>query len=238
MQIKGSVAFVTGANRGVGKAYVKALLEAGASKVYAAAREPNSIEAAPNVVPVKLDVTNADDVAAAAALAQDVTLLINNAGISSVKFSDQSLDVSVQNLREEIEVNAIGPLTLSMAFAPVLKANGGGAIVNMHSALSWVNLPNSVTYSASKAAAWSLTNGIRLLLADQGTLVVGVHVAFIDTDMTADVIGMPKSSPGDIVRRVLDGVEANAPEVLADHVAEQIKQNLSNGIYLRPLPTA
>lgn len=235
MQIKGSVAFVTGANRGIGKAYVKALLAAGAAKVYAAARNPADIVAAAGVVPVKLDVTNADDIAAAVALAQDATLVINNAGISSVRFSDQNAGVDVSRLREEIEVNAIAPLQITLAFAPVLAANGGGAVVNMHSALSWVNFPNTVTYSASKAAAWSLTNGMRLLLAGQGTQVLGVHVAFVDTDLTADVIGMPKAHPDDVVRRVLDGVEANESEVLADGVAEQVKQNLSNGIYLRPV---
>lgn len=235
MQIKGSVAFVTGANRGIGKAYVKALLAAGAAKVYAAARNPADVASVPGVVPVKLDVTSAADIAAAVALAQDATLIINNAGISSVRFSDQHAGVDVSRLREEIEVNAIAPLQITLAFAPVLAANGGGAVVNMHSALSWVNFPNTVTYSASKAAAWSLTNGMRLLLAGQGTQVLGVHVAFVDTDLTADVSGMPKAQPDDVVRRVLDGVEANESEVLADGVAEQIKQNLSNGIYLRPL---
>ncbi|QJW56476.1 3-alpha-hydroxycholanate dehydrogenase (NADP(+)) [Serratia plymuthica] len=238
MQIKGSVAFVTGANRGIGKAYVKALLEAGASKVYAAARDPETVEAAAGVVPVKLDVTNVNDIAAAVELGKDVTLLINNAGISSVSFADQSAGIDVQTLRKEFEVNAVGPLEVSLAFAPVLAANGGGAIVNMHSALSWVNLPNTVTYSASKAAAWSITNGLRLRLAAQGTQVVGVHVAFVDTDLTADVSGVPKAAPADVVQRVLQGVEANEPEVLADGVAELIKQNLSNGVYLRPLPSA
>ena len=236
MQIKGSVALVTGANRGLGKAFVRALLDAGAVKVYAAARDPRSIEAAPGVVPIKLDVTRPDEVAAAAKLAKDLTLLINNAGISGLS-GDEGSSIDVNTLRREIETNAIGPLTTSLAFAPILAANGGGAIVNMHSALSWINLPNTITYSASKAAAWSLTNGLRLQLAEQGTLVVGVHAAFIDTDMSRGLEGVQKADPHDVAQRVLAGVEKNEPEVLADDPSEQIKQNLSNGIYLRPLPT-
>ncbi|WP_324726357.1 SDR family oxidoreductase [Klebsiella sp. ZJOU C1] len=235
MQIKGSVAFVTGANRGIGKTYVKALLEAGASKVYAAARNPTSIEAAPGVVPVKLDVTSAADIAAAVALAKDVTLVINNAGISTGNSSEQSRLVNVASLRQELEVNAIGLLEVSLAFSSVLAANGGGAIVNMHSVLSWFNLPSTVSYSASKAAAWSITNGLRLLLAQQGTQVVGVHVAFVDTDMTAGINGVSKAMPEEVVRRVLEGVERGEVEVLADAVSEQIKQNLSNGVYLSPI---
>lgn len=239
MQIRNSVAFVTGANRGLGKAYVRALLAAGATKVYAAARNPASVEALPGVVAVKLDVTQPADIQAAVALATDVTLLINNAGIAGVGFDSTDMDaIDVEVLRHEIEVNAIGPLATSLAFAPVLAANGGGAIVNMHSALSWINLPNTVTYSASKAAAWSLTNGLRLKLAAQGTLVVGVHVAFVDTDMTRGVEGVPKAAPQDVVARVLAGVENDRPEVLADDIAGQVKQNLSNGVYLRPVPGA
>lgn len=238
MQIKGSVALVTGANRGLGKAFVQALLEAGAVKVYAAARNPELIERAPGVVPVRLDVTRPEDIEAVAQQAKDVTLLINNAGISSVSFADQSPRIDVQSLRKELEVNSIGLLQTSLAFAPILAGNGGGALVNMHSALSWVNLPNSITYSASKAAAWSITNGLRLHLAEQGTLVVGVHVAFIDTDMTSDVIGVPKSTPQAVAKRVLEGVVNDEPEVLADDVANLVKQNLTNGVYLRPVPGA
>lgn len=234
MQIKNSVALVTGANRGIGRAYVQALLEAGAAKVYAAARDIGSIEAAPGVVPIKLDITSAEDIAAAAEQAKDITLLINNAGISGRNgISAGKIDVST--LRQEIETNAIGPLAVSLAFAPVLAANGGGAIVNMHSALSWINLPNTITYSASKAAVWSLTNGLRLQLASQGTLVTGVHVAFVDTDMTRGLQGVPKADANDVVKRVLDGLEKNETEILADETAQKIKQNLSNGIYLRPV---
>ncbi|MCP2072606.1 UNVERIFIED_ORG: NAD(P)-dependent dehydrogenase (short-subunit alcohol dehydrogenase family) [Pseudomonas lini] len=234
MQIKGSVALVTGANRGLGKAFVQALLAAGAAKVYAAARDPATLEAQPNVVPIKLDVTRPEDIAAVAESAPDLTLLINNAGISGFEGKDQDSN-SLTTLRHELETNAVAPLATSLAFAPILAANGGGVIVNMHSALSWVNLPGTLTYSASKAAAWSLTNGLRLQLAAQGTLVVGVHVAFVDTDMTRGIEGVPKASPQDVVQRVLDGVINGQPEVLADETSQQLKQNLSNGIYLRPI---
>lgn len=231
MQIKGSVALVTGANRGLGKAFVQALLAGGAAKVYAAARDPATLEAQANVVPIKLDVTRPEDIAAATEQAHDLTLLINNAGISGEAHDS----ISLETLRHEFETNAVAPLAISLAFAPILAANGGGAIVNMHSALSWINLPTTVTYSASKAAAWSLTNGLRLRLASQGTLVVGVHVAFVDTDMTRGIEGVPKANPHDVVQRALDGVANDQPEVLADETSQQLKQNLSNGIYLRPI---
>jgi len=234
MQIKDSIALVTGANRGLGKAYVKALLNAGAKKVYAAARDIGSIEAAPGVVPLKLDVTKPEDIQAAIASANDVNLLINNAGINGRNGASAG-NIDIDTLRLELETNAIGPLATSLAFAPILAANGGGAVVNMHSALSWVNLPNTITYSASKAAVWSLTNGLRLQLASQGTLVVGVHVAFVDTDMTRGLEGVPKADADEVVARVLSGIENNETEVLADGTAQAIKQNLSNGIYLRPV---
>lgn len=234
MHIKGSIALVTGANRGLGKAYVKALLNAGAAKVYAAARDIASIEVAPGVVPLKLDVTKPEDIAAAVAQAKDVTLLINNAGINGREGNHEG-NIDIDTLRLELETNAIGPLSISLAFAPTLAANGGGAIVNMHSALSWINLPNTVTYSASKAAVWSLTNGLRLQLASQGTLVVGVHVAFVDTDMTRGLEGVPKADANEVALRVLNGVENNETEVLADETSQTIKQNLVNGIYLRPI---
>lgn len=234
MQIKDCVALVTGANRGIGKAYVQALLAAGAAKVYAAARDPSTIESQPGVVAIKLDVTRPEDIAAAAETAQDLTLLINNAGAHGPAGEGQN-GISLDTLRFEFETNAIAPLATTLAFAPILAANGGGAVVNMHSALSWINLPNTLTYSASKAAAWSLTNGLRLRLADQGTLVVGVHVAFVDTDMTRALEGVPKMNPHDVVQRVLEGLANDQPEVLADGTSQQIKQNLSSGLYLRPI---
>ena len=225
MQLKDSVVFVTGANRGLGLAFAQAALAAGARKVYAAARDPASVTL-PGVVPIRLDVGNAAQVAAAVRDCGDVTLLINNAGIS-VGSSFLASPDAVAAARAEFEVNFFGPWALASAFAPVLEANGGGAIVNVLSALSWVSFPSVATYSASKSAAWSLTNGLRNELRAQGTQVVALHVGYMDTDMTRG-LDTPKSSPADVARVTLDGVEAGAFEVLADDISKQIKQSLSS----------
>ncbi len=224
MQLKDSVVFVTGANRGLGLAFAQAALAAGARKVYAAARDPASVTL-PGVVPIQLDVGNAAQVAAAVRDCGDVTLLVNNAGISMGSSFLASPD-AIAAARAEFEVNFFGPWALASAFAPVLKANGGGAIVNVLSALSWVSFPSVATYSASKSAAWSLTNGLRNELRAQGTQVVALHVGYMDTDMTRG-LDAPKSSPADVARVALEGVEAGAFEVLADDISKQIKQSLS-----------
>ncbi len=228
MKIRGSVALVTGANRGLGLAFAKALLERGAKKVYAAARNPASVTL-PGVVPVQLDVTSPESIAKLAAELRDVSLLINNAGISTgsgVLAAD-----AVARAREEMEANYLGPLAMTQAFAPTLAEQGGGAIINVLSALAWVSLPRAATYSASKSAAWGLTNGIRSELKGQHTQVVGLHVGFVDTDLTRTV-DAPKEKPEDVIRRTLDGLEAGQTEVLADEVSKTLKQNLSNGVYL------
>jgi NAD(P)-dependent dehydrogenase (short-subunit alcohol dehydrogenase family) len=225
MQLKDSVVFVTGANRGLGLAFAQAALAAGARKVYAAARDPASVTL-PGVVPIPLDVGNAAQVAAAVRDCGDVTLLVNNAGISMGSSFLASPD-AIAAARAEFEVNFFGPWALASAFAPVLKANGGGAIVNVLSALSWVSFPSVATYSASKSAAWSLTNGLRNELRAQGTQVVALHVGYMDTDMTRG-LDAPKSSPADVARVTLEGVEAGAFEVLADDISRQIKQSLSS----------
>lgn len=224
MKINGSVALVTGANRGLGKAFTEALLARGASKVYATARDAASIKD-PRVVPLQLDVTDPDSVAAAAKQAGDVQLLINNAGIAT---GAGILD-GEEALRREMETNFYGPVRVSREFAPVLAANGGGAVVNILSALSWFSLPTTGGYSASKSAAWAATNALRLVLHEQGTLVTGVHIGYIDTDMAAHVDG-PKIAAADVVAQVLDGVEQGLPEVLADDVARQIKSGLSGDL--------
>lgn len=228
MQVKNSVVLVTGANRGLGQAFVNALLEAGAAKIYAAARDASSITLA-GVTPIQLDVTNAADIAAAAARCTDVTLLINNAGIG--RGSSFLAPGSADAARAELETNFFGPLALSQAFAPALKANGGGAIVNVLSVLSWLNLSGAATYSASKAAAWSLTNGLRGELRGQGTQVVGVHVGYMDTDMTRG-LDAPKANPLDVARQTLAAVEAGQDEVLADELSRGVKQGLSASVYL------
>jgi NAD(P)-dependent dehydrogenase (short-subunit alcohol dehydrogenase family) len=230
MKIQDSVVLVTGANRGMGLEFARALVARGARKVYAAAREPSSVKLA-GVQPVRLDVTRPDEVAAAARALGDVTFVINNAGISR---RDSFLSpTGLEAVRAELEVNFFGPLLVSHAFAPVLARNGGGAILNVLSALSWISFPRSSTYSASKAAAWSLTNGLRVELRPQKTQVVALHVGFVETDMTAG-IDAPKAKADDVVRRALDGVEAGDEEVLADETARQVKAGLSaeRGVYL------
>lgn len=231
MKIEGSVALVTGANRGLGRAYAKALLDAGARKVYAGARDPASVKLS-GVVPVKLDLDDPATIAAAAAQCADVDLLVNNAGIAGTGASLLSADGAVA-LGALLQVNLFGMLAMSQAFAPVLRANGGGALVNMLSALSWTSLPSTAAYSVSKAAAWALTNGLRNELRAQGTLVVGVHAGFIDTDMTKDVSGA-KERPEDIAQRVIAALVQDAEEVLADATSRQVKAGFgaSPPIYL------
>ncbi|MFC6344268.1 SDR family NAD(P)-dependent oxidoreductase, partial [Nocardioides hankookensis] len=176
------------------------------------------------VTAVRLDVTDPESVAAVAAGLTDVTVVVNNAGIgrSGSLLTGESLD----GFREELETNVIGPLHVTRAFAPVLAANGGGAVVNIHSALSWFTSPQVAGYSATKAALWSLTNAARGELREQGTLVVGVHVGYMDTDMTADVTA-PKSDPADLVTQVLEALEKGEEEVLGDDTSRFAKSVLS-----------
>ena len=220
MKIDGSVAFVTGANRGLGAVLARALRDRGAATVYAGARDPSTISE-PGLVPVRLDVTDPAAVAAAAARCGDVNLLINNAGVS------RSGSRSPDDARLEMEANYFGPLSMSRAFSPVLARNGGGALVNVLSVLSWVTFPTVTTYAASKAAAWSLTNALRQELGEQGTQVVGVHVGYIDTDMTAHITS-EKAKPEYVAAAILDGVAAGLSEVLVDDLSRDAKAALSN----------
>jgi len=231
MDIRNSVAFVTGANRGLGLALVHALLAKGARKVYAGVRDPASI-AIPGVVAIRLDVTDPDQVAAAAAACGDVDLLINNAGIA--RMGDYMDSAAVQDGHAMFDTNVFGIVRMSQAFTPVLRANGGGALVNILSVASWVNAAPLSLYAASKSAAWGLTNGLRTSLADQGTLVTGVHVGFMDTDMT-DGIDLPKSTPAAVAGTILAGIDANLTEVVADDISAMVKHGLTDGIYLAPL---
>jgi NAD(P)-dependent dehydrogenase (short-subunit alcohol dehydrogenase family) len=226
MRIEGSVALVTGANRGLGRAFAGLLLDHGAVKVYGAARDPGAVTAE-GVTPVRLDVTSPADVAAAVERCGDVTLLVNNAGISTgtgVLASD-AIDAG----RREVETNVLGTLAVSRAFAPILGRNGGGAVVNVLSVLSWLAFPSTALYAASKAAAWSLTNSLRLELQSQGTLVVGVHCGFLDTDMAASV-DAPKLAPEAVVEQTLEAIEHGRPEVLADDVSRQVRAALSGDL--------
>ncbi|MGE0496227.1 MAG: SDR family oxidoreductase [Ramlibacter sp.] len=232
MKLSNAVVLITGANRGIGLAFAREALARGARKVYAGARQPASITL-PGVEALQLDVTSAADIAAAAQRCQDVTVLINNAGVATL--GGFLADADGESSRAQLETNFFGPLRMSQAFAPVLAANGGGAIVNVLSVASWINRPLLGVYGATKSAAWALTNGLRHELRAQGTQVLGMHMGFVDTDLTRG-IDMPKSTPGDVVRRALDALEAGADEVLADDITRQVKQGLSAepGVYLVP----
>jgi len=219
LPIEGAVVLVTGANGGLGAEFVRQALERGAAKVYATARTPRDWDDA-RVVPLKLDVTSASSVASVAAEASDTTIVINNAGITAT--APISGDAAV--LRDIFETNFFGALAVARDFAPVLGANGGGVLLNVHSVLSWIGLAGA--YSASKAALWSATNSLRLELAPQGTLVTGLHLGYADTPMTVG-IDAPKNDPADVVRLAYDGIEAGEYEVLADQLSVDVKQGLS-----------
>ena len=222
MDIEGAVVLVTGANRGIGAGFVEQLKERGAAKIYAAARDTGAI-GADGVVPLALDVTDRGQIEAAAAAAGDVQVLINNAGIStgtSLVTGDEA------TIRREMDTNFYGPLLMTRAFAPVLAANGGGAIVNVVSALSWFTLPGAGAYAASKAAAWVLTDSARLELAAQGTHVVAVHMGLVDTDMSSG-LDAPKIAPSELANAALDAVESGAQEVLADEWSKFVKSGLT-----------
>jgi NAD(P)-dependent dehydrogenase (short-subunit alcohol dehydrogenase family) len=223
MNIDNAVALVTGANRGIGLAFTRELLARGARKVYAGARDPSTINQR-GVEAIRLDVTKPEEIAAAAARAGDVTLLINNAGIGHPGgfLAADSEEVA----RRQLETNFFGMLRMSKAFAPVLAANGGGAILNVLSVVSWVNAGQLSAYAASKSAAWSLTNSLRYEMAAQKTQVLALHMAFVDTDLVRAIDG-PKTSPEDIVRRALDGLASGLDEVLADERTRLVKQGLT-----------
>ncbi|OJF12286.1 SDR family oxidoreductase [Couchioplanes caeruleus] len=219
MQISGSVALVTGANRGLGKQFVTSLLDRGAAKVYATARRPELIDV-PGVQVLRLDVTDPASIAAAVAAAPDVDLLINNAGIAT---GQNLITGDLAEIRREMDTHYYGTLGVIRAFAPQL---AGGAILNVLSALSWFSYDGAAAYAAAKAAAWSLTNSVRLELARQNTQVTGLHLGAADTDMTARYEG-PKISPEQVVTAALDGLEAGRLEVLADDWSRHVKASLA-----------
>ncbi|MBI4783846.1 MAG: SDR family oxidoreductase [Oscillatoriophycideae cyanobacterium NC_groundwater_1537_Pr4_S-0.65um_50_18] len=222
MQIEGSVALVTGANGGIGQYYVEALQAAGVARIYAGVRNLKSIAditVPDRVIFIPLDITNEESVATAAKNYGDVNLLINNAGIGLLKGFISAPDLS--SARAEMEVNYFGTLTICRAFAPVLKANGGGAMINMLSILGKVNLPMNASYSASKAAALLLTQGLRAELAAQGTLVVGVMPATVDTGMSKD-FPPPKVAPEVVVQDALQAVIDEVEDVYPGEQAKEI----------------
>jgi NAD(P)-dependent dehydrogenase (short-subunit alcohol dehydrogenase family) len=223
MNIQDSVVFITGANRGLGLQLAKAALAAGAKKVYAAARDPKTV-ALPGVIPVQLDVTKHDEIAAVTREYKDVTILINNAGI--VRAGGILADNALEQARAELETNVIGPMLLSKGFAPTLAANGGGAIVNILSVLAWLSQGPTNTYSISKSAAWALTNGLRVELAAQGTQVLGAHMGYMETDMT-DGYDVPKIKPEEVAAQIFAALAEGKEEVLADDLTRQVKLGIN-----------
>ena len=228
MDIKNSVAFVTGANRGIGKAFVAALQEAGAKKIYAAARDIASLaeilgQNSERIVPIALDVTDPNMIDEAAKRATDVNLLVNNAGVA--RFAGFIAESSLDAAHAEMDVNYFGTLAMIRAFSPALKANGGGAIVNLGSIASHVNFPVLGSYSASKAAVHSLTQGVRAELDAQGTRVVGVYPGPVDTDMT-EPIDMPKVPPAQIAEAALRAVSNGVADVYPDDMATDLRAQM------------
>ncbi|MEU2021269.1 SDR family oxidoreductase [Streptomyces sp. NPDC016469] len=222
MELKDAVVVVTGANRGLGRHLAAQLVERGA-KVYAAARRPETVDV-PGVVPLRLDVTDAESIRAAVLVAPDVTLLVNNAGIST---GTPLVAGSPDAARLEMEVNFFGPLAVTRAFAPVIESNGGGAVLNVLSVLSWLHPADLGAYAAAKAAAWALTGASREELAPRGITVTALHVGYMDTDMAAGVPADQKTDPAGVAAQALSGVERGLPEILADETTRRVKRSLA-----------
>lgn len=219
-EINGARVLVTGGNRGLGRAIVDELLAKGAAKVYSASRTLQTNDD-PRIVPIALDVTDLESIRQAVNVAADVSIVVNNAGLVS---GARILDENIDGIRVDLETNLFGTLNVARAFAPVLAQHQRSALLNVHSVLSWFATGSG--YEISKAAVWSATNGLRVLLADQGTIVTGLHVGYMDTDMIRD-LDVPKTDPALIARQAVDAIERGEYEVLADDVSRQVKGNLS-----------
>lgn len=224
LDLSSSTVLVTGANRGFGRHLAQGLVDRGAT-VYAAARRPETIDLA-GVRPLALDLTDPASVAAAAEQAGDVTVLVNNAGVAT---GASLLDGDTADIRAEFDTNVFGTLAVTRAFVPVIEHNGGGAVLNVLSVLSWLSLPHLATYSATKSAAWSLTNALRQELAPRGIRVSALHVGYMDTDMAAAVTDA-KADPADVAALTLDQLAAGATEIVADDLSKQVLAGLSGGV--------
>lgn len=233
MMVQDSVLFITGASRGLGLAFAEEALRRGAKKVYSGVRHPTDATK-PGITQVKLDVTDRASIAEAVKQCGDTTLLVSNAGIA--RLTSSTLDPSmIEAAREIFETNYFGMIAVSQAFAPVLTRNGGGAIINVLSDATWYARPMLAAYSASKSAAWSFTNALRIELRGHNAAVLGLHVSFMDTDMTHG-FDMKKTSPRRAAEAALIGLEANKEEVLVDDFTKDVKRSLSDEkpIYLDP----
>lgn len=218
--IAGRTVLVTGANGGLGEQFVRQAMARGASRVYAAARQPKHWED-DRVRALVLDITNPDDITRAVAAAPDVDLLINNAAIAP---ANDSILGEEEELRRIFETNFFGTLRVANAFAPILGANGGGTLLNILSSAAWISMPTG--YAASKAAMWSATNALRMALEGQGTQVIGLLVGMIETPMSA-AWNVPKTSPADVAAQAYDGIANGALEVLADDQTRDLKSRLN-----------
>ena len=233
MNTQGAVVFITGASRGLGLAFAHECVRRGARKVYAGVRSPKGLNV-PGIEQISMDVTDPASITAAASKCGDTTMLVNNAGIARITSS--MLDPTLIDVTREIfETNYYGTIRVSQAFAPILARNGGGAIINVLSDAVWYSRPFLAAYSASKSAEWSFTNALRIELRNQKTLVLGLHVGFMDTDLTKG-FDMKKTDPREVVEAALSGVEAGHEEVLVDDFTRQVKRSFceEQSIYLNP----
>lgn len=221
MNLNEATVFVTGTNRGIGRALVEELRKKGVKRIYAAARSIESLDGGADgnlVVPVKLDITNHDEVSAAAELAGDTTVLINNAGVLT---SGSLLDAPVEEINRNFETNFYGTLSMIRHFAPVIERNGGGAIANVLTVVSLASMSGLGAYSASKAAAFSLTQAVRAELKSKNIAVQAVFPGPIDTDMAAEIT-LPKTSAEDAAKAIIAGIEAGAEDIFPDPMSEQL----------------
>ncbi|WP_322081102.1 SDR family oxidoreductase [Burkholderia sp. BCC1972] len=233
MDIKNATVFITGANRGLGLAFAREALRRGAAKVYAGMRNTNGFDEH-GIVPVRIDVTDPASIAEAAKLAADTTLLINNAGIAALIDGPLAADVQAQSARL-FDTNYYGVVRVTQAFEPILAARPHAAIINVLSDIVWLPRPYLTPYAASKAAAWSYTNQLRFHLRERGIQVLGLHVGFVDTDLT-NGIDVPKARPEDVVRQTYDALAAGKSEVMADEGTAVLKSTLAAEIpgYITP----
>jgi NAD(P)-dependent dehydrogenase (short-subunit alcohol dehydrogenase family) len=222
MDLTNSIALVTGANRGLGRHFAQQLLERGAAKVYATARRPELVDL-PGVEVLRVDVTDPESIAAAAVVAQDVTVLVNNAGAATMT---DLVTGDKAKIALELDTFFWGTLEMERVFAPILKANGGGAILNVNSAMSWIAADRANAYHVAKAAEWALTNGVRQELAGQRTQVTGVYLAMTDTGHQEWWTG-PLNDAAEIVGRTLDGFAAGQIEIIADELTAAAKAMLA-----------